>query len=245
MTQNHQKQSTSQLYWVAENVISTEFPDVDSALRSPDGLLAIGGDLGESRLLSAYQKGIFPWYNQGQPIMWWSPNPRCVFELDGIKISRSLRKTLRKKAFTVTLNKDFNRVIGGCAAPRLDHDETWISSEINLAYSHLHQQGYAHSVECWVDEQLVGGLYGIAIGKLFIGESMFSRVSDASKVALAHLARFLSSHSFQLIDCQVYSEHLGRLGAQKMPRERFCEILHDACPEISPHHWPAQTLIYD
>ena len=245
MTQNYQQQSSSQLYWVAENVISTEFPPVDSALRSPAGLLAIGGDLDEERLLSAYQQGIFPWYNHGQPVMWWSPDPRCVFEPDNIHISRSLCKTLRKKKFTVTLNKDFARVIGGCAAPRIDHDETWISHDIIQAYTSLHRNGYAHSVECWIDEQLAGGLYGVAIDKIFFGESMFSRVSDASKVALIHLARFLSSQSFRLIDCQIYSDHLARLGAKKISRKQFCQVLKKQSAELKPHYWPGQYLNYE
>lgn len=245
MTQNYDEASKSQLYWVAENVISTEFPKVESALRSPDGLLAIGGDLTQSRLLSAYQLGIFPWYNQGQPIMWWSPDPRCIFDVDAIKISRSLQKTLKSHKFTVTLNKDFKRVIGGCAAPRIDHDETWISPEVNQAYQALHQSGYAHSVECWLDKQLVGGLYGIAIGKVFFGESMFSRVSNASKVALVHLAKFLQQNSFMMIDCQIYSEHLASLGAKVIPRNEFTKALTEYCTEVEANHWPEQILEYE
>ena len=245
MTQNYQQKNSSQLYWVSENIISTEFPSVDAALRSPDGLLAIGGDLGQHRLLTAYQKGIFPWYNQGQPIMWWSPDPRCVFEPDEIKISRSLRKTLQKQLFTVTLNKDFSRVVGGCAAPRGEFEETWISNDIHRAYTDLHYSGYAHSVECWIDGQLVGGLYGVALGKIFFGESMFSRVSDASKVALVYFASFLRKQSFELIDCQIYSEHLSRLGAKKISRVDFCEMLKQFCTEQTPHSWAAQTLTYE
>ncbi len=245
MTHIHQQDSSSQLYWVSENVISPHFPAVEAALRSPDGLLAIGGDLSRHRLLSAYQKGIFPWYNQGQPIMWWSPDPRCVFELDTISISRSLKKTLRNKKIIVTLNKDFRKVIGGCAAPRINLDETWISNQISEAYINLHQSGFAHSVECWIDEQLVGGLYGLAIGKVFFGESMFSRVSDASKVALIYLACFLRSQSFRLIDCQIHSDHLSRLGAVNIPRKSFCRVLDNYCTDLEPHKWSNQILDYD
>ncbi len=245
MTQNYDDASKSQLYWVAENVISTKFPDVKSALRSPDGLLAIGGDLTEQRLLSAYQKGIFPWYNQGQPIMWWSPDPRCIFDINEIKISRSLRKILKSQKFTVSMNSDFERVIGGCAAPRVDHDETWISQDVHQAYLDLHHSGYAHSIECWISNQLVGGLYGIAIGKVFFGESMFSRASNASKVALVYLANFLKQHSFLMIDCQIYSEHLASLGAKTIARDEFTQALSKHCNLIEPHKWPAQILEYE
>lgn len=244
MTYNREHKGKSQLYWVSENVIANDFPPVESALRDPDGLLAIGGDLTAGRLLDAYQKGIFPWYNSGQPIMWWAPDPRCVFELDKINISRSLGKKLRKKYFTVTLNKAFEDVIIACSEPRKDHDETWISEEIINAYLELHKKGFAHSVECWLDNKLVGGLYGIAIDRVFFGESMFSRSSDASKVALVYLAEFLKAHSFRIIDCQIYSQHLHSLGASPMPRKLFDNLLKHYCCKSDSHSWAPAELFY-
>ncbi|MEO6696524.1 MAG: leucyl/phenylalanyl-tRNA--protein transferase, partial [Gammaproteobacteria bacterium] len=168
------------------------FPDVNLALREPDGLLALGGDLSPERLLAAYRKGIFPWYNEGQPILWWSPDPRAVLFPSRVKISRSLRKTLRQGRYRITLDQAFRSVIEGCAAPRNGVPGTWISRAMMEAYTELHERGYAHSVEAWRDGQLVGGLYGVALGRVFFGESMFSRSPDASKVALASLARQLA-----------------------------------------------------
>ncbi len=244
MTYNREQKSKSQLYWVSENVIAHNFPPVGSALRDPDGLLAIGGDLSPERLLEAYQKGIFPWYNRGQPIMWWAPDPRCVFELNNISISRSLRKTLRKKQFTVSLNKAFKDVIIACSEPRKDHDETWISEEIITAYLQLHEKGFAHSVECWMENELVGGLYGIAIDRVFFGESMFTRKADASKIALVHLSEFLNRQSFRIIDCQIHSQHLQSLGAKPMPRRMFDNLLKHYCLNTEPHPWPCTELFY-
>ena len=199
------------------------------ALRDPDGLLAIGGDLSSERLLQAYSNGIFPWFNEGQPILWWSPDPRCVLEPNDLKISRSLRKRIRKNEYRISYNQAFTEVLEGCAASRKGVNETWITSDIKLAYITLHQQGYAHSVECWHEGKLVGGLYGVAIGKVFFGESMFSRRTDASKVALVHLTQQLLKKEFRLIDCQVHSSHLQTLGAKPIKRDFFIQILKNYC----------------
>ena len=230
--------SDSQLYWVADNTIASDFPDVASALRDPDGLLAIGGDLSAERLVSAYRRGIFPWYSEGQPILWWSPDPRCVLEPAKVKISRSLSKTIRKKIFRVTFNNAFEDVIHACAEPRDITTGTWITGEMLQAYLDLHKNGYATSVECWYDSKLVGGLYGVVIGKVFFGESMFSRMTDASKVTLVHLAQTLESFGFRLIDCQVYSKHLQSLGAIPIQRELFISILENFCDASGTLDWP-------
>ncbi len=228
----------SQLYWVADKIIAPDFPCASSALRDPDGLLAIGGDLGIERILHAYRRGIFPWYSEGQPVLWWSPDPRCVLEPGNIKISRSLSKTLRKGLFQISYNRAFEQVIRACAEPRNDTSGTWITAEMLEAYVNLHRAGHAVSVECWQGSELAGGLYGIVIGKVFFGESMFSRRSDASKVALVHLARTLESYGFRLIDCQVYSKHLQSLGAHPIPRKLFISILDNFCRLAVPVHWP-------
>lgn len=234
--------SGSQLYWVADNIIADDFPPVSSALRDPDGLLAIGGDLGAERLLDAYRQGIFPWYSKGQPILWWSPNPRCVFEMDSLKISRSLRKTLRKKQYKITFNSAFKEVILACSKARKNNQDTWLTEEMLEAYIRLHNMGHAVSVECWDNEQLVGGLYGISIGKVFFGESMFSWQPDASKIALVHLTEYLKSKEFRLIDCQVYSKHLQSLGATPMPRELFVNILRHYCTQQVSHDWCMESV---
>ena len=219
----------SQLYWVADNVIAGDFPDASAALRNPDGLLAIGGDLEPGSLLNAYRRGIFPWYSQGQPILWWSPDPRCVLEPDQVRISRSLAKTLKKKTFKISFNQAFTDVVKSCAAPRSDGASTWITDDMASAYIRLHEMGHGVSVECWHGGVLAGGLYGVVIGKVFFGESMFSRVTDASKVALVHLAEMLHKRHFRLIDCQIHSNHLQSLGAKSMPRDAFINILKHYC----------------
>jgi leucyl/phenylalanyl-tRNA---protein transferase len=229
MTQGHSQQGSNKLYCVKDNLLATDFPAVNKSLRDPDGLLAIGGDLSESRLLDAYKKGIFPWFNEGQPIMWWSPDPRCVLCPNEIKVSRSLTKYYRQKKFKITYNTAFTKILEGCAAARKGVHDTWITNEIKLAYFNLFKLGYAHSVECWRDNKLVGGLYGIAMGKIFFGESMFSNESNASKIALVHLAQQLDSMNFKLIDCQVHSTHLQTLGAKPMKRESFIHILENYC----------------
>lgn len=211
------------------------FPPVELASR--EGLLAVGGDLRPERLLEAYRRGIFPWYNPGQPILWWSPDPRAVLLPSEIRISRSLRKALRAGKFRATLDTRFEDVIDGCAAPRRAHDAgTWITRDMRAAYVELHRRGRAHSVEIWESAQLVGGLYGVALGGAFFGESMFSRASDASKVALVHLARQVSRWDYRLIDCQLPSEHLERMGARAIRRARFLALLRDAVSR--PEHPP-------
>jgi leucyl/phenylalanyl-tRNA--protein transferase len=216
--------------YLLDDFHKTIFPDVELALTEPDGLLAVGGDLSIERLTSAYQKGIFPWYSEGQPILWWSPDPRMVLEPKNIKISRSLAKTIRKQVFHITFDQNFRDVITACSEARLEkgkiQNETWIVDEMIEAYVRLHNSGFAHSVECWQDDKLVGGLYGIAIGKVFFGESMFSRVTDASKVAFVSLANQLDEWNFKLIDCQVYTSHLESLGAGMISRKQFISILN-------------------
>ncbi len=204
------------------------FPPVDFA--SPEGLLAIGGDLRAERLLEAYRHGIFPWYNEGQPILWWSPDPRAVLFPKKLRVSRSLKKTLRANPFKVSLDTRFREVIQACALPRKKHGAggTWITQEMLEAYCRLHEQGYAHSVESWAGDRLVGGLYGVALGGVFFGESMFSRASNASKVAFVYLVRQLSAWGYTLIDCQVPSAHMESLGAEEIRRRDFLALLDKA-----------------
>ncbi len=198
-------------------------------LARSDGLLAVGGDLSPERLLLAYQLGIFPWYAAGEPILWWAPDPRCVLFPDEFHSSRRLTRTLRRKVFTVTFDQAFERVITECARIRLEQgEETWIDDAMIDAYCRLHGLGYAHSVECWRGDTLAGGLYGVCLGAMFFGESMFSRVRDASKVALAHLVQFGKRHNWLAIDCQVPSDHLHRLGARDIPAALFRRLLATA-----------------
>jgi leucyl/phenylalanyl-tRNA--protein transferase len=197
------------------------FPD--TALAEPDGLLAIGGDLRVERLFLAYQSGIFPWFNEGEPILWYAPHERCVIYPDRIKISKSMRKVLHSEIFEITVNQAFDKVIEYCAkTPRVGQDGTWITNDMQKAYLNLHEKGLAHSVEVWKDKNLVGGLYGVKIKKVFCGESMFSLVSNASKVALIHLSKNMA---FELIDCQLPNEHLMSLGAEMISRKKYLAIL--------------------
>lgn len=235
--------ASSQLYWLADNVVRPDFPDVERALRDPDGLLAIGGDLGPARLLDAYRRGIFPWYSEGEPVMWWSPNPRCVLDPAGLVVNRSLARTLKRRRFRVTFNQAFGAVIRSCAAPRRSGPETWITPEVLSAYTTLHELGHAISVECWLDDALAGGLYAVVIGRVCFGESMFSRAADASKVALVHLVHEMRRRGFRLLDCQVHSPHLQRLGAVPMPRPLFTSILDNYCPGSVPRDWPLESLL--
>jgi leucyl/phenylalanyl-tRNA---protein transferase len=203
------------------------FPPVEHAHSS--GLLAIGGDLSPARLLEAYRRGIFPWYSENEPILWWSPDPRLILELEEFKISRSLRKTLNKQIFQVTFDQAFSRVVQACASvPREGQPGTWITTDILQAYKRLHTMGYAHSVETWLNGELAGGLYGVSLGKAFFGESMFHRRTDASKVALAALVERLKSWDFHFIDAQMTTEHLLRLGAKEVPRRIFLKRLDAA-----------------
>lgn len=230
-------------YWLEPDTDPAQFPDPAFALEEPNGLLAVGGDLSPARLLNAYRQGIFPWYSQGEPILWWSPDPRTVLLPAQLHLSRSLRKTLRRHPFRITLDSAFARVMDECSESRRLKDGsqsgTWISDEMKAAYGALHRIGFAHSVECWQGEELVGGLYGVSMGKVFFGESMFSRRTDASKVGFAHLVRQLIDWEFALIDCQVYSTHLASLGAIDIPREQFLTLLDEHCDpfEIHQGHW--------
>ncbi|HET7301665.1 MAG TPA: leucyl/phenylalanyl-tRNA--protein transferase [Oleiagrimonas sp.] len=198
------------------------FPPPAQALREPDGLLALGGDLSTERLLAAYRHGIFPWYGQDEPILWWSPNPRCVFDLEHLHPDRSLRKLMRKSDWTVTIDHTFRDVMQACAAPRAgQRGGTWITDDMIQAYTALHDAGHAHSIEVWHGPQLVGGLYGIAVGRMFCGESMFSNVSGGSKVALVCLGQLLRDWGFPWLDAQVGNPHLYRMGAENMPRREY------------------------
>ncbi|SMB26942.1 leucyl/phenylalanyl-tRNA-protein transferase [Sterolibacterium denitrificans] len=197
------------------------FPPVEQALREPNGLLCAGADLSPERLLAAYRRGIFPWYSPGDPLLWWSPDPRMVLFPAELKISRSLARTLRNRAYEVRLDTRFGRVMAECAAPRHAQPGTWISPEMQLAYTRLHALGHAHSVETWIDGELAGGLYGVALGRVFYGESMFARVRDASKIALVHLCRHLERNGFVMIDCQMKTTHLATLGAREISRGEF------------------------
>lgn len=210
------------------------FPPDAAALAEPNGLIAVGGDLAPERLLAAYHRGIFPWYEADQPILWWTPDPRCVLDPRDFHISRSLRRKLRRKEFEIRFDTDFAAVIHGCAAPREPDGDTWITPEMIRAYEHLHKHGDAHSIEVHRDGRLIGGLYGVAIGAAFFGESMFSRETDASKAALAALCKRLASTPAALIDCQVASAHLLGLGARTVPRVEFRRRLDVAIAALGP-----------
>ena len=201
-----------------------EFPPVEQAMQDPDGLLAVGGDLSKERLLLAYGKGIFPWYEDDQPLLWWSPDPRAVIEPQNVKISRSLRKRLRKREFEVRVDTAFDDVVKRCQNPRAYSNETWITNEMRQAYLALHRDGYAHSIECYQDKELVGGLYGVSIGRLFFGESMFHAATDASKVAFVALCRLLRQQGCPLVDCQMPNPHIMSLGVETISRSEF--MLH-------------------
>ena len=218
-----------------DNVI---FPPIHQALTQPDGLLAMGGNLKVDTLLSAYRQGIFPWFNDADPILWWSPAPRMVFTPGLLHCSRSLKKLIRKNACRITFDYDFTGVIHACAEPRTNSEGTWITEDMLEAYIALHQAGHAHSVEVWDQEQLVGGVYGLAIGRVFFGESMFSRQSNTSKLALTALSEQLKQWQFALVDCQVHNPHLESLGARQMSRKDFLKTLDRYCP-LTPSgaHW--------
>ena len=221
------------LKWLGRN---DPFPEVDKAMREPNGLLAAGGDLSPQRLIEAYKHGIFPWYSESDPILWWSPDPRLVLFPENLRISRSLTKSLRKD-YEIRTDSAFEKVMRKCAEPRRDGAGTWISEEMVSAYCALHAMGIAHSVETWVEGDLVGGLYGIALGKVFFGESMFSRRTDASKIAFVHLVLQLKRWGFSMIDCQVRTEHLASLGATEIPRSEFASILMAETSRISAGKW--------
>lgn len=231
--------SSNRVAWLSADDPPDAFPAVDTALREPDGLLAAGGDLGPERLLYAYRHGIFPWYDQGLPLLWWSPDPRCVFRPGDLHISRRLRRSLRQSTAEVRFNTNFNAVIRACAAPRGAQHGTWITAEMIRAYELLHSEGWAHSVEIWQQESLLGGLYGIAIGRAFFGESMFSRAADASKIALLTLSRMMDRDELGILDCQLVSSHLISLGAATIPREHFVATIAGLCsPPKRFENWP-------
>ncbi len=223
------------------------FPPLTTALRDPNGLLCAGGDLSPWRLLEAYRHGIFPWYSRGEPILWWSPDPRMVLFPAEFRISRSLRRRLREPHFRTTFDTAFPAVIGACAEiARAGQSGTWITREMQRAYCRLHELGFAHSVETWIDDTLVGGLYGLAIGRMFYGESMFARATDASKVAIAHLVRFLEDEGYGMIDCQMSTPHLASLGARELPRARFVERLRSLVAVTwQPGKWPSDAAVQE
>ena len=220
------------------------FPPVDTALGQPNGLLAAGGDLSPARLIAAYRRGIYPWYSEGEPILWWSPDPRMVLDPAQLRITRSLARTLRNADYQVRLDSAFEAVIAACAdTPRHGQGGTWILPEMQAAYAELHRLGHAHSVETWIDGQLVGGLYGIALGRAFFGESMFSHRSNASKIALAHLCTHLRRNNFGIIDCQMETTHLASLGARSIPRSAFVATLETLVnADTLPGRWPADAV---
>lgn len=223
---------------------SLRFPSPDDALTEPNGLLAIGGDLTPARLLAAYYHGIFPWYGAHQPILWWSPDPRGVLPVHSIHVSRSLAKNLKKTTFRFTVNYAFMRVVTECAAPRRYSEDTWITPEFMAAYRVLHQMGRAHSIEVWEDEELVGGLYGISVGKLFCGESMFHLKPDASKMAFVVLCQHLRKHGIPLIDCQMQNSYLATMGVEEWPRADFLKVLHELREQqVDETCWRPQELI--
>lgn len=223
------------LTWLQRD--SLDFPPLETALREPEGLLAAGGDLSAARLVAAYRHGCFPWFADGQPLLWWSPDPRTVLFPDEFHLSRSLAKLLRQQRFQVTFDTDFAGVIQGCAEPRDYADGTWITEAMRTAYLELHRLGHAHSVEVWEGDQLVGGLYGLAMGRLFFGESMFSRTDNASKVGFATLVGKLRDWGFVMIDCQMPTRHLHSFGARPVPRSEFADYLSRYLDQPSGAVW--------
>ncbi len=228
----------SRPHWLTATDAPDAFPPHDEALAEPNGLLAIGGDLSPQRLLAAYANGIFPWYELDQPILWWSPDPRAVLWPDDLHISRRLQRTQRRSELTFSCDQAFSSVIENCAGPRNYADGTWITVDMRVAYEALHELGWAHSFEAWHEDELVGGLYGVGIGRVFFGESMFSRSSDASKITLITAVEFLKDTGFALLDCQVWSGHLQTIGATTLPRNAFLQQLNDLCdPTGKPRSW--------
>jgi len=215
------------------------FPPLDMALAEPNGLIAIGGDLSPERLLQAYRHGVFPWYSAGEPILWWSPDPRMVLMLDELKVSRSLAKRIRRKDYEIRLDYDFAAVMHACASVvREGQNGTWITPPMIEAYCELHRLGYAHCIEVWMDGALAGGLYGVQIGGMFYGESMFHRIRDASKIAFVHLVRFLQEQGCGMMDCQMHTTHLASLGAREIAREEFAARLRPLLNQPrSPERW--------
>ena len=226
------------LRWLSPDQRVDSFPPPAEALSEPNGLLAAGGDLTPERLLAAYKQGIFPWYQEGQPILWWSPDPRAVLWRSGLKVSRSLRRSVTKRGFEFRIDSAFEPVVTACAEPRRYGSGTWITADMAAAYGRLHRLGWAHSFETWVGNRLVGGLYGVGLGRVFFGESMFTRVTDASKVALVHAIEHLHARGIDVIDCQVASAHTRSLGAVEIPRVEFLRLVAELCAETGqPETW--------
>lgn len=223
--------------WLSRDDPPELFPPVERALRDPPGLLAAGGDLSAQRLLAAYRRGIFPWYSEGQPVLWWAPDPRAVLFPEEFRRSRSLAKSERNRGFEIRFDVDFEGTVADCAAARPGSDGTWITAEMRAAYSRLHRLGVAHSVEAWRAGKRVGGLYGLQLGRVFFGESMFSRESDASKVALSALVRRAIARGTRLIDCQLASRHLASLGSRIIPRAAFVALLEEHAAAGIPDTW--------
>ncbi len=226
----------SPIHWLSRDG-APWFPPVSEALTEPDGLLAAGGDLSAERLIAAYERGIFPWYAPGQPVLWWSPDPRAVLYPEELRVSRSLSKRARNSGLITRLDTAFDAVIRACAAPRTSDTGTWLTDEMIAAYQQLHAMGYAHSVEAWSGADLVGGLYGVCLGRVFFGESMFSRKADASKIALIRLVSECRRRGIVLIDCQVSSAHLQRLGSRSISREAFLAIVKEHCRPHQGARW--------
>ncbi|WP_183166931.1 leucyl/phenylalanyl-tRNA--protein transferase [Azomonas macrocytogenes] len=223
------------LTWLKCNDL--HFPPLEAALAEPNGLLAAGGDLSPERLIAAYRHGCFPWYQEGQPLMWWSPDPRTVLGLDELHISRSLSKRIRSGSYQVSFDQSFSEVICECAGPRNYTNGTWITDAMQVAYQQLHEMGIAHSVEVWQEDRLVGGLYGLAMGQLFFGESMFSRANDASKVGFVALIEYLKARGFMLVDCQMHTQHLTSFGARSISRGQFKCVLNEYLGKPGESNW--------
>lgn len=233
----------SRITWLGPDDPADAFPPVEAALNEPDGLLAAGGDLSSERLLYAYRNGIFPWYDDGQPLLWWSPDPRCVLRPGEFHLSRRSRRYVRRSADVLRYNTAFGDVIRACAGPRRSQQGTWITSDMIRAYEQLHAEGWAHSVEVWRDDRLVGGLYGIVIGRVFFGESMWSAEPNTSKSALLSIARSMDNGDIGLLDCQVLSSHLVGLGAAVIPRSEFLRIMKPLCGPLQPFtKWPSDPI---
>jgi leucyl/phenylalanyl-tRNA--protein transferase len=229
--------------WLSPTDPPDAFPDIANAMLEPDGLLAAGGDLSSDRLLCAYRKGIFPWFDEGQPILWWSPDPRCVLRPTEIHVSNRLRRSIAASEATLSINQSFPEVVRACAGPRRSEQGTWITPEMISAYETLHAEGWAHSIEVRAGDELVGGLYGLAIGRVFFGESMFSHQANASKLAMLGLCRILAGEQFDFLDCQVESQHLITMGATVIPRREFAARLEKACPTLSRFDgWPDSPI---
>lgn len=235
--------SNNRVVWLTADDAPDAFPPVEQALAEPDGLLAAGGDLSVDRLLAAYRRGIFPWYDEGQPLLWWSPDPRCVFGRGDFHVSRRLLRALRRSSAELRFDTAFADVVRACAGPRRYQNGTWITSDMMRAYRNLHDEGWAHSIEVWQDGRMIGGLYGLLIGRALFGESMFSDEPNASKIALLYLDRLLDGGSLGIVDCQVQSQHLTSLGASVIPRSQFVGYLDELCESPRGPEFGSKTPI--